>query len=54
MTQLSSKQMNMMDFAATIDMLNTFIRLGLSPFNSDDITDLQSQLDIIKYRSHEV
>lgn len=43
---------NLMDFAQTIDFINTLIRLDL--FESDDaLEDMKAQYDIIKYRSHE-
>lgn len=42
----------MWDLAASIDLANVFIRLGMMQAN-EIIDDLNSQLDIIKYRSHE-
>ena len=43
---------NLIDFAQTIDFANTLIRLGLFPKPSD-ISDLEVQLEMIKYRSYE-
>ena len=50
----SNKKINMMDFAATIDLLNSLMRLGLCNFKYNKLDDLQAQLDIIRYRSQQV
>lgn len=47
-----SKRLNMMDFAATIDLLNVLIKLKLNP-DENGIADLEAQLDMMKYRSNE-
>ena len=43
----------MMDLAAMVDMMNTMIRLDISGFVQEEVEDLESQLDIIKYRSYQ-
>ncbi len=47
------KYTNMMDLAAMVDMMNTMIRLDISGFVQEEVEDLESQLDIIKYRSYQ-
>lgn len=46
-----TKKINLDDLAITIDLFNTMVKLGMGENNSLVIEDLQSQLDIIKYRS---
>lgn len=46
------RKINLMDFAQTIDFVNTLIRLGLFK-RGEEIARLQAEFDIIKYRSHE-
>lgn len=44
------ENINLIDFAQTIDLCNTLIRLGLFP-SVDTLDDMQAQFDLIKYRS---
>lgn len=47
----SGKNINLMDLAATIDLLNVFVRLDLIGPDDNELNDIRAQLEIIKYRS---